>query len=570
MNEENDSRNLYRLTHEILNKRTGTTPQQLVVEGRLLRKPKEMADALVNFYESKIKKILGKIKNSTRNPHRFLDAAMKKWDGSKNVPTFDFSEISISETDLLISTLSNSSAMGHDNFDAKGIKEARSQLVKPIRHIINSSLRNGKFVMKWKCARITPRHKNSDLDRVSVSSFRPVAVLPVVSKLLERTVQKQLLSHFEDNKLFNQSCHAYRKERSTTTTITEVLDEIYQGAEERKITELMALDLTAAFDTVDHGLLVEKLSRYGVGRRACLWVEDYLRDRSQYVVLGRAKSETKKLVCGVPQGSVVGPLFYAIYTNDMTEAVKRNNCRNEAHGTKTTLFGTQCRECGVLTQYADDSTYTVSSRIRRENQNNINRTLEALKLYLNDNRLELNLPKTSITEIMIQQKWGKMAGNPPEMIVKDENGIDKCIDDKIYTRVLGANIQNNMLWEKHLESGKRALLPQIRRQLGQLKFYGGQIPRTCRRNIANGLLLSKFNYLITQWGSADETHLKKAQIVLNSIARWVTGLRKRTRIGELMEAVNWYTIKENVMIATAIETWKLSTQGKTTENNDEN
>ena len=513
------------------------------MQGSLLRKPVEIANALADYYDSKIKLITQKLPETVRNPHRFLDAAMESWEGKSSLPTFLFKELSLSEVSKLISTLSNSMAMGHDRLDAREIKDAAVHLVKLIRHIVNTSLQNGKFAKKWKFARITPLLKNNELSKSLVSSYRPVAVLTTVSKITERAAQQQLMNHLEINKLMNPSCHAYRKMLSTTTTISEILDEIHEGAEEGKITQMMTLDQTAAFDLVNHRLLIEKLTRYGVGGTAIQWFKEYLRLRTQYVVLGRAESRMKTLECGVPQGAVIGPLLYALYTNDFMEAVKRENCRNSAHREKTTLFGSQCRECGVLTIYADDSTFTISNKKRKKNQACLKRVLSQLKDYLSDNKLVLNLPKTSLTEIMIQQKKGKMIGIPPSLIVKQDNGEDKVVKDSKYTRILGANIANNMLWNYHLESEKKALLPQIRKQLGQFKHHGRLIPLSSRKMIANGLLKSKLNYLMSQWGSADDTHIGKVQIVLNSIARWVTGKDKRTRIKTLMELTGWNTIR---------------------------
>ena len=106
--------------------------------------------------------------------------------------------------------------------------------------------------MKWKLACLTPRLKSKEADRLSVASYRPIAILPAISKLVERVAQQQLLQFFEDSRQLNPANHAYRKSLSTTTTLTEILDRIYQGAEDKYITETMTIDQTAAFDVVDH------------------------------------------------------------------------------------------------------------------------------------------------------------------------------------------------------------------------------------------------------------------------------------------------------------------------------
>ena len=163
------------------------------------------------------------------------------------------------------------------------------------------------------------------------------------------------------------------------------MDEVYQGTEEKKMTSIMAIDQSAAFDCVGHKLLVEKLEIYNVGIGARKWVQQYLKLRTQYVTIGRSQSRMEPITRGVPQGSIIGPLLYSIYTNDMSDVVKKPNCTNPVHLRRQTLWGSQCSNCGILTQYADDSTYTVGNISRQENQTSLRRNLDEIGLYLQDN-----------------------------------------------------------------------------------------------------------------------------------------------------------------------------------------
>ena len=257
------------------------------------------------------------IPTSVRNPHRLMDAAIDSWEEKDPVPVFGFKEISLSETKKPIAGMGNSAAMGHNTIDSLGIKGATEELGEPLQHIINTSLRNGKFSMKWKFAKLTPILKGKELDKSSVSSYRPVAVLPTVSKLVELVAQLQLLGFLEDSRQINPSTHAYRSNYSTTTTLCEIMDNIYQGPEDKLITSVMTLDLSSAFDMVDHDLLLEKLVRYRIGAEARGWIQDYLQYITQYVMLGRAKSRMQAVRRGIPQGSVIGPLLYAIFVKGL-------------------------------------------------------------------------------------------------------------------------------------------------------------------------------------------------------------------------------------------------------------
>ena len=166
---------------------------------------------------------------------------------------------------------------------------------------------------------------------------------------------------------------------------------------------------------------------------------------------------------GVPQGSVAGPLFYAIFTNEMSEIVKNRACQDPVHLDRSTLFGSQCQKCGIMSLYADDSTFLVGSRNRNQNQTTLSRNLDEIKCFLYDNQLLINVEKTSLTEFMIYQKKAKTPGPPPSLIVQKVTGVDKTIEDSNYTRVLGANLQANLTWQAHLETGNKALLPAVRK-----------------------------------------------------------------------------------------------------------
>ena len=239
---------------------------------------------------------------------------------------------------------------------------------------------------------------------------------------MERAAQQQLLKFFESTSQLNPSCHSYRKGLSTTTTLLDILDEIYSGAEQNLFTSLMEIDQTAAFECVDKQLLLEKLARYNVGQAALQWINQYLSDRSQYVKIGKAKSRLSSVVQGVPQGSVIGPLLFAIYTNDITEVAKSAGCQDTTHQDVKRLFGRQCSTCGVISGYADDLTYTISNQRRHSNQSKIERTLDEMACYLNDNKLIINALKTQLTQCIIGQKRGKAPGDPPSLLIEKMPG----------------------------------------------------------------------------------------------------------------------------------------------------
>ena len=247
-----------------MDSREGNSPQFFLKDGLPVRSPKLMANLQMQYYVTKIANIVKRIPQSGRNPHRVLDKAITDWDDSDNVPVFNFRYVMLVETHNLITTMSEPTAFGHDTIDSVGIKSSTSQLIHLLQHLINSSLRKSKFAKKWKFSRIIPRYKGKGCSKTDTSSFRPVAVLSTVSKLVERAAQQQLLEFFENTEQLNSSNHAYCSHLSTTTTLLEIADDLHQGIENNQMTLAMALDQTSTFDCISHNLLLEKLAKYKV------------------------------------------------------------------------------------------------------------------------------------------------------------------------------------------------------------------------------------------------------------------------------------------------------------------
>ena len=187
-----------------------------------------MANLHLDFYIDKVKKIIDSLPGTSRNPYRILEAAIAKWEDSENMTEFNFRDVTLVETSQFINTLSDSTAFGHDRIDSIAIKSASSQLIQPLQHLINLSLRSSKFCRKLKFSKLTPTLKNKDLNWMLPSSYRPVAVLSTVSKLAERAAQVQLSDFFEKARLLNPSNHTYRRNLSTLTTLTEIMDKLHE------------------------------------------------------------------------------------------------------------------------------------------------------------------------------------------------------------------------------------------------------------------------------------------------------------------------------------------------------
>ena len=257
--------------------------------------------------------------------------------------------------------------------DATSIKLAATTLLQPLQFIINQSLQTNIFPNQWKIAKLLPLHKGKGSCQYSPTNYRPISILPVVSKLVEKAVQGQMLQFLNSTNQLNRNHHAYRKNFSTTSAMLQLTDRIYRATDKNLITTLLTVDESSAFDCVPHGILIEKMRLYNFSEEVITWFVSYLSGRSQYVEINTKKSKMTTMKTGVPQGSVLGPLVYTLYINELPDILKNKiNCPGENHTQDIELFWKKnCDLCPEIPCYADDATVVSSTNSRITNQENL-------------------------------------------------------------------------------------------------------------------------------------------------------------------------------------------------------
>ena len=347
-----------------------------------------------------------------KDPLYHLKKAFLRWRPSGRIQKLELGEVMASEVLEIIKNFKNSHAFGRDKLDTATIKSGGKYLAGPIAHMINLSLGTARFPAKWKLARILPILKVKGADENSPASFRPISQLPVISKIAECVVQSRLLQHLEQHNLLSTDHHGYRSNLSTTSALLEIMDAISTATDMNWVTSTMSIDQTSAFDCMEHPILIQKLQYYFLDDKLIQWIRSYLENRSSLVVIGSAESNISRIEYGVPQGSVLGPLLYLLYTNEFSQCIEDDNCRNPCHTDATILFGSNCQQCGMMTLYADDAQYMTTGRSRMTNQIRLEDSFIRIMDFLESNGLELNQGKTTLTEFMSAQKRAKLAGIP--------------------------------------------------------------------------------------------------------------------------------------------------------------
>ena len=283
--------------------------------------------------------------------------------------SFQFSKVSEVDVEKLLKGLNVTKSTGCDNISAKFLKDGANVVASPITYVINLSIQTSTVPMDFKTARVVPLYKKGDKN--NESNYRPVSILPVISKIFERIIYNQLNDFLCSHNLIYEYQSGFRRSYSTDTALTYLSDRIRLNMDAGLYTGIVLIDLQKAFDTVDHNILALKLNALGLDRSAVAWFESYLSDRQQFVNVQGTKSAYGEVTCGVPQGSILGPLLFTIYVNDMSSAVT----------------------CDLLL-YADDSALVVSGKDPGQIEHTLSRELESISLWLAQNKLSLHLGKT--------------------------------------------------------------------------------------------------------------------------------------------------------------------------------
>ena len=234
-----------------------------------------------DFFIDKIKRLRQRIPMDELDPLDYMRAAM-----SGRSSSFKLKPLNLNEVEKIIKNLKNSTATGIDFIDTRTLKLGVTVLAPAIQHIINLSIETSVFPNIWKVHKVTPLLKNADCDKLLPKSYRPVALLPVISKVLEKAVFSQLVDYLEHNKLIHPNLHGSRANHSTATALNQLFDYCLEEVERGNMVGLLLCDQSAAFDLCDHTLLLEKLKLMGLDESATTWFSNYLSGIKQCCIVG--------------------------------------------------------------------------------------------------------------------------------------------------------------------------------------------------------------------------------------------------------------------------------------------
>lgn len=422
----------------------------------------------------------------------------------------DFDLVSIGDVKKIVKEL-KSKATTEEGINAEIFKQSWPYIDEKFVNLINLSLQTGEFPTEWKNSLISPIQKVNNTK--NAAEFRPINVLPMFEKIIEKIVYLQLMKFIDKNKILIPEQSGFRENHSCETALQNVINEWKQNCDKKEKIGVVFLDFKRAFETIDRVKLILKLSKYGIKNNVLKWFASYLTDRTQQVKFNSTVSSKMKTEFGVPQGSILGPILFLLYINDLKKVLKTCDCR----------------------MFADDTIIYYSSKNSYEIEKNINKDLINLTQWLKDNMISLNVAKTKF--VLIRGVRTFVPEVPCEILI-GENKIE-CVD---VIKYLGVMIDKHLNFREHVNY----LIKKINKKVNFLFRIGDSVSVLTRVTIYKSIISPHFDYCSTILLDVGETEMQMLQRAQNRAMRAIIRCNRYTPIRAMLDALNFMNVKQRL------------------------
>ena len=431
-------------------------------------------------------------------------------------PSHEMNTFSLPSLGLLRKTVSKlkNSTCPLDPIPTKFFKDNFECMEDDVLALISSSLTSGTFPQEFKTALIKPLLKKNNLDPLLLQNYRPISNLPFLSKLLEKIVFLQLSDFLSTNCILDKFQSGFRPNHSTETALLKITNDIRVNLDSKKPTILVLLDLSAAFDTIDHNILTKTLKdRVGLKGPVLNWFRTYLTDRDYFIMLGDHKSSSHPMPFGVPQGSILGPLLFCIYMIPLGDIIRKHNINYHS--------------------YADDTQLYLS--ISPGDLNSINRLINCISdvnNWLSHNFLKLNQDKTEV--LVIGEKSAR-----DDIIARLETRSITCTDK---AKNLGVILDSDLNFIPHFNHIRKTSFYHLKNIAKILPL----ISQPSKEILVHAFITSRLDYCNSLFTGLPKQELNRLQLIQNAAARLITNTKKRAHIKPILRSLHWLPIKYRI------------------------
>jgi hypothetical protein len=430
-----------------------------------------------------------------------------------------FISFSPSNVEKYMNDLDVNKSPGPDKINPLVLKHCSNVLAVPLSAIFIKSYSDGIVPESWKTANVSPLHKGGS--KLDVKNYRPVSLTSIVGKLMEKIIRNELMLYLLDNKLIDDKQHGFMPGKSCTTNLLEFIDKVTHEIDQGNYVDIIYTDFSKAFDKVSHRKLLVKLKAYGIVGEALEWIKAFLVGRYQRVVLGNVMSSTELVSSGVPQGSVLGPILFVIYINDLLQSFK-SSCLS----------------------YADDlklvSTVSRESSWSAELQQDLDILTEWAKIW----STELNLSKCKAMYLGTNRR-------KQEYYMPSSNGI-QVLSETTVERDLGVIVSNDLKWNKQCS----VAASKANRILGQIKNSFSYLDQVTFKFLYTALVRPHLEYAVSMWSPYTKTDIKIIEKVQRRATKLVKSIKGKS-YEERLKALNLQNLEDRRLRGDLIQMFKL-------------